>query len=399
MRAGALWCLCLTLVFGGGAVAVAAAQDADAHYVTARRLMEQGAYAEALPLIEALVSEDPSNKIYRFRLALVLAELRRDLRATFHLEQLRGADLNSEERVLVGQVLNKIATRKVWGVHFSFNLKPESNGVKQTETRQLVVGGLPVVLNDTAIGKPTVSGIVNTGFSYTPTIAPGLKAQFSLGAYLKHNDDVSLRDHQITARAGLLTQDPSGSFWSGGMLVGARRVADAPYSQTLGLYGTHGAGVGQAGFYRLGAEVSRDHLRDGRPDQERVFLTGSYAHAIGTNAQISFGGFLERNLSNTKSLDGLRAGLNLTGLYAFKGGLITGLTLRGEVDDRNGVNAAFGVVRSDRKLAVELAVYHRDFRIGVFAPQVKLGVERNRSNIALADYTNRYLSFGFTRNF
>ena len=78
---------------------------------------------------------------------------------------------------------------------------------------------------------------------------------------------------------------------------------------------------------------------------------------------------------------------------------MAGLSLRGELDDREGRNVTFGVARSDRTLSLDLRIYHRDFTIGTFAPELIMGVERNRSNIPLADYTNRYLSVGLTRQF
>ena len=75
------------------------------------------------------------------------------------------------------------------------------------------------------------------------------------------------------------------------------------------------------------------------------------------------------------------------------------MSLRLEDDERTGVNPVFGVARKDKKTVLDLRIYHRDFRVGQFAPQIQFGIERNRSNIPLADYTNRYFSLGLTRKF
>ncbi|WP_156875016.1 surface lipoprotein assembly modifier [Sulfitobacter alexandrii] len=374
-------------------------QSVDETWMTAIGLVQAGDHAGALPLVERLVSAEPRNKKYRFELALALFRLGQDGRAKFHLEQLRGADLTAQEREVVNRMIGAIEARQVWSGYFGLNIRPESNGTKQTEDRVLVIGGLPLTLDETAIGKATVSTIVTTGFSYAPTIGEGLKARLSLDAYLKHNPEVALRDYILTGRAGLSYTTPAQRYWDGGLLLGTRRSADRPYSETVGIYLNHALRVGTAGTLRLGGELSRTFRRRGLADIDRTFVSVGYSHAIGGNAQLSLAGFIEKNDSAQLTTDGMRHGVNIGGLYAFDGGLITSLTLRGEMDDRTGVSRLFGAARSDRKLAVDLRIYHRDFRIGSFAPEIQLGIERNRSNIPLADYTNRYLSLGLTRKF
>ncbi|MDF1726168.1 MAG: surface lipoprotein assembly modifier [Sulfitobacter sp.] len=395
--AGALRCLCLLLCLGLSTPSNA--QDRTAQFQTATDLMAQGATDRALPLIEKLVSAEPNNKFYRFQLAVALYQLGQDGRARFHFDRLRGAALTPRERQLVLGYLNQIDARKVWSATFSFNIKPESNGIKQTENHTLMLGDLPLTLNDTAIGKPTVSTIIAPGFSYTPTLREGLKAQFSLSAYLKYNDEKALRDYQLTGRAGLYLQRDARQASYGGLLLGVRRVADRPYSQTAGLYAGRGQRIGERGTLRFGSEVTREFRRDGRADIDRLFLSADYAHVVAPNLQLSIGGFAEKTDSDSATEAGHRLALSAGGLYAFEGGLMAGLSLRGELDDRDGINGLFGVARSDRTLALDLRLYHRDFTIGTFAPELVMGIERNRSNIPLADYTNRYLSVGLTRNF
>jgi hypothetical protein len=70
-----------------------------------------------------------------------------------------------------------------------------------------------------------------------------------------------------------------------------------------------------------------------------------------------------------------------------------------QTDDRRGVEPVFGVTRKDRKTSLDLTIYHRDFRVGIFAPTLVIGVENNRSNVPLAAYKNRYISLGLTREF
>lgn len=394
-QAGALLCLCLLLLSGQGH----AQPQEQAIWQSAARLSQSGANAQALPLLEQLVSAAPQNKHYRFELALVLFRMERDVRAKFHLERLLGADLSAAERQLINRVIGTIDQRKIWSAYFSFEIKPETNGTKQTEGRQLVIGGLPLTLDEAAIGKSTTSLIINTGAIYTPTIRRGLKAQFSVGAYIKYSDEKALRDAQITGRVGLSFAPDPLHYWDGGLLLATRHSGGAHYSDTVGFYANHARRVGPAGTLRLGGQISRAFRRYGHADIDRSFVSTSYTHEIGGNAAITASGFADFNATDQPNLDGQRRGVSLRGSYSFKGGLTTTLTLRAEEDNRSGTNPVFGVKRQDRKLGVDLAIHHRDFRIGRFAPQINFGFERNRSNIPLADYTNHTVSFGLTRKF
>lgn len=394
-QAGAILSLCLTLLS-----TPLHAQDQQATtWQTALELSQSGANAQALPLLEKLVSEAPKNKHFRFELALALFRLEKDIRARFHLERLLGAKLTAAERGMVLRVIATIDARRVWSAYFSFNLKPETNGTRQTQGSELVLGGYALTLDDEAIGKATTSAIVTTGFTYAPKITDRVKAQLSLGAYLKHSSEESLRDYQLTARAGLSFTPDALRQWGGGVSVATRHAGGAHYSDTFGFYGDHARRIGAAGTLRFGAQVTRAWGRNGAADIDRSFVHASYTYAIGGNASVTAGGFHEDNASKRRHLDGQRTGISLSGTYVFKGGLSTSLTLRGEMDNRTGINQVFGVARQDRKLAAELTVHHRDFRIGSFAPQIQFGIERNRSNIPLADFTNRSVSFSLTRRF
>jgi hypothetical protein len=366
---------------------------------SAQALIKAGRDREALPLVERLVSAHPRHKGYRFELAVLLSRLGLDGRARHHLEQVRGAGLNPAETQMVDRVVAQIDARKVWSGYFNLSIRPESNGARQTQDQVVVIGGIPFTLSDTAIGKPTVSTIVTTGLAYSPTIGAGLKAQFSLSAYLRYNEEVALRDYHLTGRAGLSFSPDARRNWSGGVLLGTRRAADRPYSETFGFYAGHARRVGKAGTFSVNTEVSRAFRRGNAPDTDRQVISLSYSHAIGGNALLTFSGYLDHSDTAQRTLAGVRKGVSISGLYAFEGGLVAGLTLRGDMDDRDGIEPLFGRSRNDHKLSLEARLYHREFTLGSFAPEVQFGIERNRSNIPLADYTNRYISLGLTRKF
>ena len=398
-RAGVLICLGIPLL--GGALSAQGAAPATGQATWARALdqLRSGDTAAALPQLERLVSANPGNRIYRFELARALSRLNRNARARYHLDQVRGASLSPRERDLVERLDATLAGRRSWSGYFSFRLRPETNGSRQTQDPVVVIGGRPFSISDTAVGKSTVSTVIRTGFRYAPAGATRIGAQVAMDAYVKHNDDRSLRDYQLAARPGVsIALNPRGRV-TGGLLLGTRRAGNRPYSETFGLYFNHTRKLGAAGRVHLGGELSRTFRRDDTADIDRHLLFASYTRAIGGTTRVTLSGFAETNDSAQQEVAGLRSGIAFSGLHAFEGGLVAGVTLRGETADRRGVSRVFGRRRSDRTLAAELSLLHRNIRVGAFAPEIRVGIERNRSNIPLADYTNRTLSLGFRLSF
>ncbi len=305
----------------------------------AMELMNAGQSVAALPYLERLVSAHPGDKNYRFKLVLALFRLGRDFRAKWHLDQVRGAKLTAKEARVVEHYLNQIEARRVWSGYFGFALKPESNAGRQTGDSHINVGGLNFVLTPASRAKPGTSVIAHGGLSYSPRITDRLKGVFGLNAYLRYNNDISLRDYQVMARSGLEYLPTARSRIAGGTLLAYRWIAEKPYFYSGGVWAEYSTPVGMRVRLDLGAEVGRT--------QYEIALPAS----------------------------------------------------RQQTDNRRGPEPIFGVKRRDRNTSLDLTVYHRDFRIGNFAPELVLGIERNRSNIPLADYRNRYLSIGLTRNF
>ncbi|KEJ89647.1 surface lipoprotein assembly modifier [Sulfitobacter donghicola] len=387
--------LCLLLMLGQ---ANAQPPEGEAWQV-ALRLKSTGAHVQSLPLLEGLVAKDPTNKNYRYELALALYHLGRDARSKYHFNRLLGAELNTGQRQLVNSMIVKLNARKVWSGYLNFNILPESNGTKQTEGQVVIVGGFPLQLDDAAIGKPAVSALLNAGVTYAPTLKPGVKAKFSLNAHLKYSSQEVLRDYQLIGRAGLsFNRDPL-KYWEGGVKLGTRMIADDPYSDTLGLYFHHARRVGDAGTLRVGSEVSRAFRRYGRADIDRMFLNIGYQQQIGGNASASVNAFVDVSSTDQAVSDGLRQGLSLSGSYSFDGGLTASVTLRGEIDRRSGISPIFGVARKDHKVGLDLSLHHTNFTIGSLAPQIRFAIEKNNSNIPVANYLNRSVSIGVTRKF
>ena len=201
-RRGAVAILSLCLVLF--AVPQARAQDDGGAALTrAVALMNDGSVAEALPLLERLVSRAPRNVPARFALAEALFRLGRDARARYHLELLRGGTLGAQDRRLIDGRIAQLDARRVWQAYFSLNIRPESNGTRQTSDGAITIGGVPFTLNEAAIGRPSTSVIVQSGIALTPPVAENTRARLSLDGYFRLNDNDRLRDTVLTFRAGL----------------------------------------------------------------------------------------------------------------------------------------------------------------------------------------------------
>lgn len=373
--------------------------DSRSGWPQAMLLMQAGQTEAALPLLERLVSQEPANKEYRFELALALFRLGHDFRAKWHLDQVRGAGLTGAEARMVEHYRDQIDARRIWSGYVGLRLRPESNAGRQTTDSTVTVGGLNFALNPAARGRPGTSTIATAGIGFHPSLAARTKGVLRLDGWLRHNRDRSLRDYHLVGRAGLEFGPDLRHRIAGGVLVGHRWVGDRAYSSSGGAWMDYSVLVGQAGRLDLGTEAARTDTTGGIPDSRRYFLSASYSHAVSGSAQISAGGFLERSESRQGNLAGDRQGLSLSGLYMFRGGLITGLRLATQTDRRDGPEPVFGLARRDRNVSLDLSLLHRDFRIGAFAPELLIGIERNHSNIPLADFENKYLSIGLSRSF
>lgn len=368
-------------------------------WALALKLMAAGQIEAALPLLERLVSAEPDNKNYRFELALALYHLERNFRAKWQLEQIRGAGLTPAEANMVEQFLAQIAARSVWSGSFSIALKPESNATQQTSAETVNVGGLDFTLRPDSRAKPSVSLMVTAGLGYSPRISDQWRGRFSLNAYLRHNSDASLRDYQLNARGGLQYLPDARKSIAAGVQQGYRWVGNTRYSSNAGIWAEHSRLVGARGRLDFGLDLSKIRHYVALPDSHRGLITASYSHALTGNARIALSGYVEQTRGNLPNLSGTRAGLSVSGLYAWNGGMMTSLQLGQHYDERRGPEPLFGITRKDQKTALSLTVYHRDLRIGSFAPTLVMGIEKNLSNIPLARYENRYMTIGLTREF
>lgn len=390
-----LWAFCLFLLLSG----TAQAQEPEtAVWQRALASVAEGDSAGALPDLEQLVSRNPANVDYRFELALALSKVGQDGRARHHLELLNATALRPGARHAIGQLRTQIDARRKLTGYFSFGLLPESNVGKQTEDGIIIIGGVPFQLEQ--VGEAGVSAKINTGLSYGTRLSEHLHARVRADVSAKWNEDKRYRDVSVMGRAGLRYAKGGRSAIGGGLLIGTRWIGDAPYSDTVGGYFDYLHQIGGRGRLGFNLQLANTRHKDGTPDHNIALAHLSYSHGISANAQVRFGVFHQQTNSADATAAGGKTGLSFGADYAFRGGLIAGLDLRMSRDRRDGFNRAlFSEAREDKNTAINFTLYHRDFRIFTLAPQLIVGIERNKSNNDLVDYTNKYMTVGFTRKF
>ena len=360
--------------------------------------VEGGDHQAALDDLENLVSLNPANINYRFELALTLFKLGQDGRARYHLDLLGGTALQPGAHHAITGLTEQINARRKLTGYFSFGVLPESNVGRQTESKTVMISGLPFELEQS--GEPGVSFKINTGLSYGTRLSPRVHARLRADLAAKLNKETAYRDVSATGRAGLEFSKTTRSAIAGGVLLGTRWIGDAPYSDTLGAYVDYAQRAGAKGRLSFSLQFANTQHKDRSPDHNIALAHLSYAHGISANAQLRFGVFHQQTRSADKTAAGSNTGLTFGVDYAFRGGLVAGLDLSLSRDRRDGFNAAlFSEARRDEKIKVDMSLHHRDIRVFTFAPQLIVGIERNKSNNTLVDYINKYMTIGFTRKF
>ncbi|WP_176804919.1 surface lipoprotein assembly modifier [Paracoccus isoporae] len=364
------------------------------------RLAAAGRLRAMIPLLERLLSLDPSDGPARLQLATALAETGQDDRARHHYRMVRGArDLPPEIRDHVDASLGALDRRRNWEGYFRFATIRETNPAQQTEVTGFTLGGLDYVIREADRAKPAQGVDVGLGVALLPPLAPDLRARLGLRLDAQIFDGDAPDDVTARLSAGLLRFADRGQRFSVEIYGAERRLDDDPYTRTRGVELAYSRMLGQrsAAYLRLSAE-REDHV--GTP-----FHVGTRAASLTLSRVISpqlsvYGGLrLEGRQSGDPGLAGAGASVSLGGQYQFEGGYRLGLTLFHERNRYDGRHALFGIPRKDRRSIVTLQIGNSNLSLGGFSPTLNLGYERQRSTIPFNRYRNLTASIGLTREF
>lgn len=360
--------------------------------------VQAGEPRAAIPLLERLVTLLPDEASIRLELGLAYALIEDDEKARFHITRALSGDLGARERAGAERLLAGLEGRRRWSAAFGFAFVPQSNAGRRTSTQEVMIGGLPFRLNQTAASGTGLQ--LSARVSWTPRLADDLWGRAAFSAFGTVYDNNSLNDYTARAELGLERRYDRGRALGLGLLAARRWVGDARYTDDVGAYATASGRVGAGTRLSLRTEILT-RSAPGRPGLEgqlyRLTLAGE--HVVTPRVAVFGRAFATLTDVQSDRESGRQGGVTLGASYQFDGGWRG--TLEGTVsrDHRDGAEAFFPVTRRDTELRLAARVMNRRLQLAGYAPVLEVGHERRRSRSPLHAFENTYVSVGLDRQF
>lgn len=354
---------------------------------------------QAARRFEAILAQRPELTRVRLELARVYHALGRDEKARFHFEATLADELPSSVEAAVEGFLRRIDLRKRWSVSLSAAVVPESNPVKRTDRKRVLIGGVPFQLNADARESSGVGALLSAGVSFSPVVTDDLRGVFAASSAAKLYKQPDWNDVSASGEVGLARLSDKGAV-SGGLRFGRRWLSGDPYSREVGpwMRGRLRMSPADRLEVNLGAASRYHHTQRGQ-NGWRVSARPGWFHAF--HARTSIEAVLDLELVDARQPhhDSRMAGLGITLSHAFKNGLSISPNVSAHVRRYAGPDPLFQNTRSDRQLRIAVHVLHRALQYEGFAPYIGYSFEWNHSNIPIHTYRNHGIAFGISRAF
>jgi outer membrane protein len=381
------------------APALAAAEGVERHWEAGLARLAAGDAAGAIGHLERVVSALPAHPEARVALGRAYFLADDHGKARFHLSHALSGRLSEGLREDVRRQIAAIDARRVWTGRFTLALAPQSNAVRRTRARTVLIGGVPWRLNDDARREPGVGVQIRAGVTGAPRLGPTLRGQVALGAQgtfhrVSEHDDVALAARLALVRA----------FGGFALSVGARAehrwIGGDSFRREAGPTVALERAAGPALRWSLRAEgVTQSHPGRRALDGER-YLIAADLHRVVTPATVVRAEISAQRKTAAAPRDASRAlGLSLGGTHALPGGLVAGVDLTVERELRDGAQPIFGATRRDWTATAAARVLHRTAQWRGYAPFLEIAHERRWSSLPLFDYDNTRATIGVTRGF
>lgn len=355
-------------------------------------------HAAVAPLSK-LVAQVPANPAFRLELAGALIASGQHERARYHLEQVKGADLPPRVQTQVQSQIDRLEKSKNWQGYVRFALTPESNAARRTQAETVNLGGLVYNLNPNAREEPATGVELGFGVALLPMIGEQTRARFGIDAQARLFDGRAPDDVFLGTSAGFVHYDLSGRRLTAEVFATHRQLDNRTYTRSQGLGLGYGMSLGKRARLSFGVQHEQLSYIQGAYDVRRTAAKVQFAYAASTQLILRAGARFENRSSAYSFAAGNAHGLSVGGDYTFVGGLRVGLDLSYDHNDFDGIHPLYGVRRTDRKTALSVQFTNQNWSYGGFAPVLKLGVERQNSNIVINSYRNVTTSLGVTRSF
>ena len=405
MRLGA-WALAalaaLACWVGTPAGAQQAGSAASADWAQAVALTDAGRPDAAAALLDRLVSAEPDNPSYRLELARALLAIGQRDRARFHLVQARSArGMTAADRARLDRLLQRLDGGKGYEAWVRLAIVPESNPGQRMDGDSLLIGGLEFRLNPGTAPRADTGLHLAFGGALLPRLGDtGLRLRLGASVDARLFRQPALNDVILRGDLGLQATGPAGGVRALGLYALHRKTGGATLGRALGLRAEWAQPVGQTAQFRLRAET--EHWRHPvltAQDGRRLGVSATWVQAPRPDVLLRASLFAQRTDARAPWNAGESAGLTLGVQKLFAGGLMLGLDLTHVRSRRDAADPLFGRVRQDRRTSLTARVLHRAVSLQGFAPVLELGIDRQRSTLALHSFRNARVSFGLSREF
>lgn len=332
-------------------------------------------------------------------LARVYHLLGRDDKARFHFEASLADDLPSSVENAVEGFLSRIDARRQWSVSLSAAVLPESNPVKRTESREVLIGGVPFRLNEDARASSGVGTLLSAGGSVSPVISEEFRGVLAGSAAAKLFKQSDRNDVSLHGEVGVARLFDSGTA-SAGLRHGQRWLGGERYSRETGPWLRGRVRLSAANRLEMNlSALKRNH--HGRPGQDgwRIGARPVWIHSLDAWTTVETSLDLELVNAREKHHGSGLAGIGISYSRAFRGGLSVSPTVSALVRRHSGRDPLFRKTRRDRQLRFGLRLLHRALQYEGYAPFVGYSFEWNDSNIPVNGYRNHGAVVGFSKTF
>lgn len=354
---------------------------------------------QAARRFEAILSERPELTRVRLELARVYHSLGRDDKARFHFRASLADDLPSSVENAVEGFLRGIDARKRWSVSMSGAVLPESNPVKRTQSREVLIGGVPFRLNEDARASSGVGTLLSAGGSVSPVIKEDVRGVLAGSAAAKLYKQSDWNDVSFHGEVGVARLFDKGTA-AAGLRVGQRWLGGERYSRETGPWLRGRVRFSAASRLELNLSALKRNHHD-RPGQDgwRVSARPVWSHSFNPQTTMETSVDLELVNAREKHHGSGLAGLGITYSRAFRGGFSVSPSVSALVRSHSGRDPLFRKTRRDRQLRFALKLLHRALQYEGYAPFVGYSFEWNDSNIPVNRYRNHGAVVGFSKTF
>lgn len=358
-----------------------------------------GLLREAARRFETILAQRPGLTRVRLELARVYHALGRDVQARLHLEASLADELPLSVEKAVEGFLNRIDARKKRSFSVSVAIVPESNPIKRTGRREVMIGGVPFRLNEDARASSGVGGLVSAGASVSPVITEELRAVIATSAAAKLYREPDWNDVSLQGEIGLTRLFARGTA-SAGLRLGHRWLGGNRYSSETGPWMRARVRASAASRLEVNANAGyRDHHTRKGQNGWRFNANPAWIYAIRAQTSVHTNLDLELVDAREQHHGSRTAGIGVTLSHAFEGGLSISPSVSALVRRHAGPDPLFQKIRSDSQVRLAVNVLHRALQYEGFAPYVGYSFEWNRSNIPVNTYHNHGAVFGISKKF